>query len=59
MTVVRHFQDIFGHGSILKNNLSKSLKNNLSKSSVSPIHCSEEELTLIAGDLSCSFKNFP
>ena len=51
LTVVRHLLDLFGHTS--------GLRTNLSKSSVSPIHCTDEELTLTANILSCSIKDFP
>ena len=51
LLTVRQFLDLFGHIS--------SLRTNLSKSSVSPIHCSGEELALTASVLSCSVKAFP
>jgi hypothetical protein len=51
LRTIRHLLDIFGHAS--------GLRTNLSKSSVSPIHCSEEELALTANVLSCSIKEFP
>ena len=51
LTVVRHHLDLFEHAS--------GLRTNLSKSSVSPIHCMDEELTLTDNILSCSIKDFP
>ena len=51
LNVIRHILDLFGHAS--------GLRTNLSKSSVSPIHCSDEELALTAAVLSCSIKEFP
>jgi hypothetical protein len=49
--VLIHLLDMIGHVS--------GLQTNMSKSSMSPIHCSEEELTAIANALSCSVKAFP
>jgi len=51
LNVIRHLLDMFGHVS--------GLRTNLSKSSVSPIHCSDEELSLTANILSCTIKAFP
>jgi hypothetical protein len=51
LVTVRHLLDLFGHAS--------GLRTNLSKSSISPIHCSDEELALTANILSCSIKGFP
>jgi hypothetical protein len=51
LRTIRHLLNIFGHAS--------GLRTNLSKSSVSPIHCSEEEIALTADVLSCSIKEFP
>jgi hypothetical protein len=51
LRTIRHLLDMFGHAS--------GLRTNLSKSSVSPIHCSDEELALTADVLSCSIKEFP
>ena len=41
----------FGHVS--------GLRTNLAKCSVTPIHCSEEDLTLLSDLLFCEIKNFP
>ena len=51
LSVIRHILDLFGHAS--------GLRTNLAKSSVSPIHCSDEELALTAAVLSSSIKEFP
>jgi hypothetical protein len=51
LIVVKHLLDLFGHAS--------GLRTNLSKSAVSPIHCTDEQLTLTANILSCSIKDFP
>ena len=51
LVTVRHLLDLFGHAS--------GLRTNLSKSSVSPIHCTDDELALTANILSCSIKAFP
>jgi hypothetical protein len=48
--VVRQLLDLFGHAF--------SLRTNLSKSSISPIHCTNDELALTANILSCSIKAF-
>jgi len=42
-SLTRHLLDLFGHAS--------GLRTNLAKSSVSPIHCTDEELALIANVL--------
>ena len=51
LVTVRQLLELFGHAS--------GLRTNLSKSSVSPIHCTDEELALTASVLSCSIKAFP
>jgi hypothetical protein len=51
LITIRHMLDLFGHAS--------GLRTNLAKSSVSPIHCTDEDLTLTANILSCSIKTFP
>lgn len=51
MHIFRQLLDLFGHAS--------GLQTNLSKSSVSPIHCSDEEVALTADILSCAIKEFP
>jgi hypothetical protein len=51
LITIRHILDLFGHAS--------GLRTNLAKSSVSPIHCTDEDLTLTANILSCSIKTFP
>jgi len=51
LITIKHLLDFFGHAS--------GLRTNLAKSSVSPIHCSDEELALTANTLSCSIKAFP
>ena len=51
LITIKHLLDLFGHAS--------GLRINLAKSSVSPIHCSDEELALTASILSCSIKTFP
>jgi hypothetical protein len=51
LIVIKHLLDIFGHVS--------GLQTNMSKSSISPIHCTEEELPAAVSVLSCSVKAFP
>ena len=51
LVTVRHLLDLFGHAS--------GLRTNLSKSSISPIHCTDDEVALSANILSCSIKAFP
>ena len=51
LLVIRNILDLFGHAS--------GLHTNLVKSSISPIHCSENELSITAELLSCSVKEFP
>ena len=51
LITIKHLLDLFGHAS--------GLRTNLAKSSVSPIHCTDEELALTADILSCSIKFFP
>jgi len=51
LLVIRNILDLFGHAS--------GLHTNLVKSSISPIHCSENELSIIVELLSCSIKEFP
>jgi hypothetical protein len=51
LIVIKHLLDIFGHVS--------GLQTNMSKSSISPIHCTEEELSAAVSVLSCSVKAFP
>jgi hypothetical protein len=43
LITIRHILDLFGHAS--------GLRTNLAKSSVSPIHCTDEDLTLTANIL--------
>jgi hypothetical protein len=51
LIAVRCILDLFGHAS--------GLRTNLAKGSVSPIHCSDDELALTVETLSCSVKAFP
>jgi len=51
LLTIKHLLDLFGHAS--------GLRTNLAKSSVSPIHCTDEELARTASILSCSIKAFP
>jgi hypothetical protein len=48
LITIKHLLDMFGHAS--------GLRTNLSKSSVSPIHCTDEELALMASTLSYFIK---
>jgi hypothetical protein len=50
LQVIKTILDLFGHAS--------GLHTNLSKSSVSPIHCSHNEMLLTTEILSCSVKDF-
>jgi hypothetical protein len=51
LITIRHVLDLFGHAF--------GLGTNLAKSSVSPVHYTNEDLTLTANILSCSIKTFP
>lgn len=51
LQVIRSILDLFGHAS--------GLHTNLVKNSVSPVHCSEEEMLITAEILSCAVKEFP
>ena len=51
LQVIKRILDLFGHAS--------SLRTNLSKSSISPIHCSTEDLHLTTEILACAVKDFP
>ncbi|WVZ88479.1 LOW QUALITY PROTEIN: hypothetical protein U9M48_034996, partial [Paspalum notatum var. saurae] len=51
ITLISQLLDFFGHVS--------GLRTNLAKSSVTPIHCSEENLLLLSDLLVCEIKNFP
>ena len=51
LQVIKIILNLFGHVS--------SLHTNMSKSSVSPIHCSHDEMLLTAKILSCTVKDFP
>jgi len=51
LITIRHLLDLFGHAS--------GLRTNLAKSSISPIHCTDEELALTENVLSCSVQAFP
>jgi hypothetical protein len=49
--LMKELLDLFGHAS--------GLRTNLSKSSISPIHCSIDEVAITADILSCTIKEFP
>jgi hypothetical protein len=51
ISTIISMQDIFGHAS--------GLKTNISKSSVTPIHCGDQDLATIEDLLPCKMKNFP
>ncbi|WVZ53711.1 LOW QUALITY PROTEIN: hypothetical protein U9M48_004616, partial [Paspalum notatum var. saurae] len=51
IALISQLLDFFGHVS--------GLRTNLAKSSVTPIHCSEEDLSLLSDLLVCEIKNFP
>ena len=51
LQVIKTILDLFGHAS--------GLRTNLSKSSISPIHCSTEDLHLTTEILACAVKDFP